>query len=454
MFSDIVESLKGARFRHDLLYLFLFALFLRSIYFVIMLTQIGSADLLSISPDCKNYVLIANGFPSILVQPDNMLYTFGPGYGFFIATSFFIFGQSGIPVIIMQILLSSLSCLLIYKLGKMLTGSYAVSLTAGIIAAVSYTSISLSNIILSDSVYFFFFLLSLILFLHALKKDNTNYFMLSGLLVGYSVLTRSIGQFWIIAMIAIAVAAYMQKKPTEKQLLLTFRRYFKRPLIGIAIAVGIVLFWVLRNWIVIGVPNTTSSSIGGVGKVAAITMERVKKNKMSEVNTKKYEHSEESEKHAPENIKDKNQTYPTEIREILFSYPSEFMKTYLQLVWGNVRDINYIPRIHFPDYKDTVMKFEYRFLKRFQINYMPLILSLIGLTILIFRHQYYAAFVLGLTFFYYVVLVGFGRWQGSRLFYPAQISWAVLSGISLVALVQLAGRALRSISGRKQSRVV
>ena len=261
LLSKTGEVLKDIEIRHDLIYLFLFAFFLRSIYFALMLTQIGSAGLFEVAPDCINYVNIARGFPSILFQPDRMLYTFGPGYGFFLSVFFLIFGQSGIPVLITQIILSSLSCVMMYKVARMLSGSYAVSIIAGIIAALSYTSISLSNIMLSDTVYFFFFLLSLILYLRALEKNNATDFVLSGLLVGYCILTRSIGQLWIIAMIVIAVAAYLHKKATDKQLLITFRRYFKGPLISIVIATGIVLLWIVRNWIIVGVPITASAAV-------------------------------------------------------------------------------------------------------------------------------------------------------------------------------------------------
>ncbi len=453
MFSGLLDSLR-IKSRHDLIYLFLFALFLRSIYFALMLTQLGFPGLLEASPDCINYISIAKGFPSILIQPDRMLYTFGAGYGFFLAVFFFIFGLSGVPVIIAQIILSSLSCVMLYKLARMLTGSYAVSMIAGVLAAISYTSISLSNVLLSDNVYFFFFLLSLILYLRALEKNNTGDFVFSGLLVGYCILTRSIGQFWIFTMIIIAAGAYLHKKKVDKQLSLTFWRYFRRPLISIALATGIVLIWIIRNWIVVGVPITSAASVIGAAKVASLTIERLENRPWGDVIGEWLAEFEETEGRPSATLEDSYVAFKRGIIKVVAAHPWEVTKTYLQFVWANIHDLNYLPRGHFPDYKGYAMYIEYKILKRFRVDSLLLILSLIGFIILIFRRQYYVALILGLVFFYYGLLGGFGPWQGSRYFYPGQISWAILCAISMVTIVQFVIKSCRSVLARKQSRAV
>ena len=81
---------------------------------------------------------------------------------------------------------------------------------------------------------------------------------------------------------------------------------------------------------------------------------------------------------------------------------------------------------------------------------LSLILSLIGFIVLLFRRQYYVALILGLIFLYYGLLGGFGPWQGSRYFYPGQISWAILCSISLVTIVQFVIKSFKAILAKKQ----
>jgi 4-amino-4-deoxy-L-arabinose transferase-like glycosyltransferase len=454
MYSGLIDSLKKIKIRHDLIYLFLFALFLRSLYFALVLTQQGFAGLLTVTPDCINYVSVAKGMPSVIFKPDLMLYTFGPGYGFFLAVFFFIFGPSGVPVIIVQIILGSLSCLLMYKLARMLTGSYAVAMTAGILAAVSYTSISLASLILSDSLYFFLFLLSLILYLRALEKEDTKDFVLSGLLVGYCILTRSIGQFWIIVMIIIAIGAYLHKRKGAKQLPVTFWRYIKRPLISVALAAGILLIWIIRNWIVMGVPVASGASGLGPSKIAALTVERLEKRPWKEVISGWIAEFEAEEGHKKKTMGDNNEAIRRGITKVIEAHPWEVTKTYLQFLWANIHDLNYFPRSHFPDYKGYAMFVEYKILRRYYIDSLLLILSLIGMIILIFRRQYYVALILGLTFAYYGLLGGLAPWQGSRIFYPGQIGWAILNAISIVAIVRFIVKWYKSVFEKKQSHAV
>jgi len=448
MFQGLVDILKNIKIRHDLIYLFLFALFLRSIYFILVLTQLGVSGLLEATPDCVNYVHIAQGFPSILFQPDRMLYTFGPGYGLFLAPFFLIFGISGVPVIIFQIILSSLSCLMIYKLARMLRCTYIVSMTAGILAAISYTAISLSSLLLSGNVYFFFFLLSLILFLRAMEKDSARDYVLSGLIMGYCILTRSIGQFWIVAMIIIAAGTYLHRKKIDKQMSLTFWRYLKRPLISIILTSGIVLIWVIRNWIVVGVPITSAAAIVGTAKLTSLTIERLEDRPWGEIIGDWHKDFEETHGYPTQTLADSYQAYKTGILNIIAEHPGEVFKTYMKFTWANIHDLNYLPRNHFPDYKRYAVFIEYKILKRFYIDSLILILSLAGCIILLIRRQYYIATILSLIFIYYGLLGGFAPWQGSRLFYPGQIGWSILCSVSMVAILRFVSKRCKLLLGK------
>ncbi len=65
-----------------------------------------------------------------------------------------------------------------------------------------------------------------------------------------------------------------------------------------------------------------------------------------------------------------------------------------------------------------------------------LILSLIGLAI-IFRKNIKTALALGLFLMYFGLLSGVTFWQGSRIFYPAQVVQTILAATTLVFLYDL-----------------
>ena len=128
--------------------------------------------------------------------------TFGPGYGVFLGANFFLFGVNPLGIILVQILLSSFICLMLYRLGHELTGMKSVGYIAGYMSALSFTAISLSTIILSDTFFLFLFLWGNLAFLLGLKNRKRSYFIFAGITIGLSILTRSIGQFWPLVLLA------------------------------------------------------------------------------------------------------------------------------------------------------------------------------------------------------------------------------------------------------------
>jgi hypothetical protein len=433
------------KYRCDLHYLFWFAFFLRFIYFIIMLTQIPSAELFNFPGDSANYYSYAREFPPELVRPDSMMFTFGPGYGFFIYVFLLVFGHSAIPILVTQIILSSLSCLLIYKLGQMLTGSYITSIIAGLFSALSYTSLSLSSTILSDTLYYFLFLFGLIFYLIALDNGQIKPFLIAGLLTGYAIITRSIGQFWPIVMVIIGVVSVYSKRDISKPIISSLWSSMKKPLLCLAIVAGIVLLWMGRNAVVIGVPYTTAASIGGVGKVALITEARVENKTESDVFGQWVEEFKEEYNRQPSLAKDKMLLWTRSSRNTFWNHPTEFLKTYFNLVGANITDINYIPRSHFPDYVHFIVDMEYYFFKHFRINLIILIMSGLGFIGLILKRKYFSAIILIQVLLYYAAMAGFGRWQGSRLFYPAEIATAILCAVSITTLAGASKKALQRL---------
>ena len=171
------------------LVIFLLAAGLRFLLLDESISQIGAAKLLETPPDTNLYVNMAKDLLAGTRYFENGFFYFGFGYAVFLAFFFVIFGVKALPVLITQILLSSLACVMLYRLAMSLTKSRAVGVLTGILAAVSYTSISLACLALSDSIFFFVFLCGLVTYIKGLETGRWRYFIVTGFLVGAAVLT-------------------------------------------------------------------------------------------------------------------------------------------------------------------------------------------------------------------------------------------------------------------------
>ncbi len=119
-----------------------------------------------------------------------------PGYPFFVAIVYSIFGSQPYTAIFIQIFLNLISIVLLYKIGKEL-----FSEKAGFIAAVLF-SLDLHHIIfiyyiLTETIYTTVFLAALLFYIKAIKTSNLKFFILTGLIYGISTLIRPISQYYI-----------------------------------------------------------------------------------------------------------------------------------------------------------------------------------------------------------------------------------------------------------------
>ena len=169
--------------------------------------QAGIQQVFNNSPDSIEYMNMARSIASGSDEHEFSFFVFGPGYAYYLALTNIVFGGRLGPTIVLNIIVSSLLCLLIYLFAMMLLRSYAVAIVAALLAALSYDSITLSCYLLSDTIYFAIFLSGLLLYLKALDSGAWKYFIFAGILTGLAILIRSIGQFWPVMMIIIAIAS-------------------------------------------------------------------------------------------------------------------------------------------------------------------------------------------------------------------------------------------------------
>lgn len=425
--------------RYDLIILFLIALALRFVHLDMMVDQIGTERLLSLAPDTTRYVNIGLGFASFKIIDEFALLIFGPGYGAFLGICFLLFGQHPLPIIIIQIILSSLGCVLLYKLGKELTNSKAVGYLAGLLGATSFTSISLSNYILSDTLFFFLFLLGNLLFLIGLKENEKKYFITSGVVIGAAIMVRSIGQFWPLMMLA-----FIFILPIENEIKWNFRNRVK--LLKLAhwaplIALIIVSLWLGRNYFYHDTAMMTTASSGGPANIAAMVQSKVENREIGEVRAKWVSDYQKKTGATELSQVDFYHLHKEASREVFFKYPKPFLSQYADLIWENVNALNELHRSQLPDLWVPIVEAQ-RFMIETFGRYGSLYYSGFGLLLLVLFRRYRAAIFLGSLFIYFALLIGVTQWQGSRLFYPGQIAWSVLIAFFLVSLAKLLGMIL------------
>ncbi|MCK5126905.1 MAG: glycosyltransferase family 39 protein [candidate division Zixibacteria bacterium] len=432
--DSLVSFLSWAGSRHDLQYLFLFAFIFRFGYMMLMLGQVTSAEMLELAPDTIRYVNIGKGLISWEIIDEGAIAIFGPGYGVFLGTIFLFTGVTAIPVLLIQIIMSSLSCGLIYKFGKELTGSKAIGLIAGYLAAVSFTSISLANILLSDTLFFFLFIAGNLLFLRSFNSGKWSQIIASGVIIGCAILTRAIGQFWPVVMLVLPIF-FIPVFDRKERLIIRARLYGKYAVAAL-ISLLLMTVWISRNYYYYDQPVFTLASAGGPANVAAITWAELENKTSGEIKSEWYKEYASSTGKDISLLINQYQLYSEKTQECLQEHPLGMLKTYWNLVWDNVTAVNELYRAQLPLYKFSIMNTMYWY-RGESYNLAHIVFSIIGMIILVLTQRWRVLVFLGVIFFYFAVLIGFTQWQGSRLFYPALLAEVVLFATAIVFIWQI-----------------
>ena len=149
--------------------------------------------------DAKMYWSFANsgqGFLDtarmiIFDQPERV-----PGYTLFLAAMISLFGEYFLPVLLIQCLFDSITCLMIMALGHRVfpTNSWLF----GFLAAVWPNLIMHSAMLLTDTLFIFFFTTFLLSFVWLLEKQKMSYALIVGIMLGITTMTRPVTQVFIL----------------------------------------------------------------------------------------------------------------------------------------------------------------------------------------------------------------------------------------------------------------
>jgi 4-amino-4-deoxy-L-arabinose transferase-like glycosyltransferase len=380
--------------------LFAFALVLRLAFLLLTMRQYTASAMLTQAPDTQRYVAIAGYMLNPGAPAEADLFYYGPGYGAFLAACFAAFGPSPWPVLVVQAILGSIGCVLVYCLGRALlpTSRYA-AIGAGAFAAVSLSSISLNAALLSETLFFVLQAGSLLCLVYGLQRKHWRWFLASGLLSGSAALTRSVAQFWPAGMILIVLIIPQSALPNPKRSLLL------RTCVAAGIAVAITFGWSARN---LWVHNTFTLASGGAYTArqfwTARGMVRVTGQSLSVV---------------------RNGWPPAQpdqdvqvVLDRLVSHPWPMILTYALTVKDNVIS----PLLLWLHPLDSLWAGISRIQKVWGLGLA--LLSCAGLLSLRRRPQ--AAACLGVTYAYFVGISGFTFATGGRVVFPAQMASALL----------------------------
>ncbi|MDD5687990.1 MAG: glycosyltransferase family 39 protein [Elusimicrobia bacterium] len=163
-----------------LLFIFLTALFIRLIYVIPLSPE-------KLSPDSYGWMSIASGIASGNGYGDTWR---PPGYPAFLAIIFFIFGKSILFVRVINSIISALTCVIIYFVGKKIFSPVVGKISAVLLCFYPYV-IAYTGDLLSETFYTFLTALSIYYILICSEKPSIKNIIFTGILFGITALTKS-----------------------------------------------------------------------------------------------------------------------------------------------------------------------------------------------------------------------------------------------------------------------
>ena len=157
--------------------------------------------------DTRQYVLMAENLLSgkgLMISPALLAYR-PPLYPVFLSGIYYLFGNGYWPIRIAQIILDSLSCIMVYILGRRIFNP-KVGILASLIYAFYPFFIYYTGFELTETMFIFLIVLVMLYLVKAVEKPHPKNFVLAGILVGLSSLCRpTMLAFFFVASVGIAV---------------------------------------------------------------------------------------------------------------------------------------------------------------------------------------------------------------------------------------------------------
>ncbi len=417
---------KQGNFRWGLV-VFLIALALRLLFFSEMTRQLSPAQMAELTPDVQDYFAAAKAIVQEFDLSSRGVVFFGPGYPLFLALVGKIGGFSPHFHIIVQLLLSAWGAVLVSKFAWELTGDSTVSGIAGLLNACSITSISLANILLSETLFFVLLTGGALVFVKAVKYSRRWLLFWAALIFSYALLVRSMGQFLFVPLIFVALAYWRHLFPADK------KAFVGRMagVVGLTVVLLLVNFgWSAWNAHRYGFSFFALSAPGGMAHIVRLAEAKIEGISYEEA-ARRFEEEIQSN---PVDSADYYRLFIAQTKEklsgLVRSHPLPLLSVYFNNMFNEINNEWGLQGILLPQWKASIRRLISWSYKK-GLNYRVFLLTLLGFFLLLRRKEYRLLVVLLSFYLYFALIAGFSHWQSNRIFYPAQMSWAVAVAYSL-----------------------
>lgn len=376
--------------------------------------------------DTLRYIQLAKDFTNFTITNEGNLYMTGFGYSLFLSVLLVLLGMSFKAVMFVQVVMSAITTVLIYKVALMITGKRTVGLIAGLINATSLTAITLTVSFLSESLFVFLLVSAIYLFLRSVKLSKLSGFILLGLIISYIVFTRSVGLFLpFVFVLALVVIPGAQLPRMKKKKLLGYS------IITAALAFTLISAWSFRNYL----KHDTFVAAGtGPGAAASYLGARVAADRADSLSI--YDcraiFLEEflASKDGPLTRGEQNEWYINKVKSLFVDDPISFTITFLSIVKENMFAPDQYTQLRMPKKQHWVRQYiSFSFRNNFHL--VLALMSSVGAATLVFKRYTLGAATLILCYLGIAFTSGFTFWQGSRIFYPAQVAWSVFVAVAI-----------------------
>jgi len=213
--------------------IFFAALIIRLIFVVksanvVLSSDAAGYDMLGLS------IANGSGFSDIFGNPYSF---YPPGYPFFLSMIYRLFGHSYLAVRVIQSVVGSLNCVLIWLIAKAL-GAKRAGVIAAVISVIYFPFIKSTELLLTELIFTFLLLLMTFLLVRAQKILTFQNVIIAGILLGIAVLTRATMIFYILFALPVFIFGAVSSRSN----------FFKKYVIFCLVFIIIVVSWTIRNY--------------------------------------------------------------------------------------------------------------------------------------------------------------------------------------------------------------
>ncbi len=412
------------------------AAILRVVYFVLTYSHLGDGGLWTVFYDTDKYRLAASQVLSeytAAAGTEDYLFLVGPGYPVMVAALRILFGSGAVYVCMLSNIAGVLAPILVYLIALNLRLPKTVAFIAGIIGAISTTSLALSSAILSNQPFFALMAASLLCLIIGLNGRKYIWFIVSGLIAGMAVYFRGTAQFWWLALIFIALAIPIKDRFKSRLDLL------KKACISSGIILIFILAWSARNYFVHDVFVFSGNAVQSARIYLAAKAVADHTENAGVLDIRQEWSDEDDEFFGPEKPT-AGQQYARAAEQftlVFRNHPGWIVMAYFAIVKGNILAGNHLPLSQIPALNGLWRRLI--LINGKWLAHLIFYLTLLGLLFLIIDRHYLSSVILGTFYAYFTLVTGFSFWQGSRLYFTTEIASSIFVAYAVYRIWRFSG---------------